>query len=785
MGGERRIETVNDSGRFVPGENRLANEAWTPRLIVNDATIERIGIQAQVAQQQAVRANNRIARLKEIQGLSDTQDIQVQDSANAIRLVKVGDVRRKLNEGVNDAFGESLRQISQVDPKTAEAGIALAAAALKKHPNQVETMKHIQTIEMCEQIMQAPKEVRVAWSAYQVDRAVDNMARLGYLDSTSSRDFKQAAGILQALPEGEWKNDRRIIDLLDTIAKGTTGKLDVFLPGLLCEQAQIKAAAGNTDEAEQMFRSAIDRADQRGHRKDDDPSIEHLASTIRIQYLKSLIQTQKLDLATDVHQHLLIHDREFALRSTEFRTIDEALFFKGKSENPYVNVSKLQSAFDRKDMQEADRFLKLFEQGAKEVNRDGRQTEKIKELKELIAKEKDATAVDSLKQELAIRQAYLRAPSVGDYLHGRLALAAGDKQGAKMLFERLKKDDGEFASDPKLEICKLVEMCDAVEETGAWAATKHFLKELACDVVAIGAGIGAAVLTGWSGPGALAAGAGAGAVSYTGMKAMVFGTDSITWTTPVWGALDGISGGGAALVRSGLTRVGGKLISKEMAERTVLQAGGEISGLAGLEGFELAGQATTAAKEGLKKIGTGLPVMTRLRSAIPLVGGDVEYRAALSGYRSIRNTSYGLNAARDFGATATGSFILNSGRGAANYYEGKTGLFETGEDIASNTVKDGFLGVLLGPAGRGIGGRIAGTGWGNRLGLPGLNNQLPGALAPQFEQGMDKSKALVEMWMKDRRMQRRFDNDEIYNCYLKDIPGTGNPRVILNWDKRN
>jgi tetratricopeptide (TPR) repeat protein len=785
MGGERRIETGNDGGRFVPGENRLANEAWTPRLIINDTATEKISTQAQTAQQHAVRANNLIDQLKQIQGLSDTAELKVQDSTKEISLVKVSDLRRRLNEGINEAFGESLRRLSLVDPKTAEVAIASAAAALKKRPDPLETMKHIQTIEMCEQIMHAPKEVRIAWSTYQVDRAVDNMARLGYLDSTSRRDFKQAAEILQALPDGERKNDRRRADLLDTIAKGTNGKLDAFLPGLLCEQAQIKAAAGNTDEAEQMFRSAIERADQRGNRKDDDPSIEHLASTIRIQYLKSLLQTQKLDLAADVQQQLLTRDRDFVLRNTEFRTIDEALFFKGKAENPYVNVSKLQAAFERKDMQEADRFLKLFEQGAKEVNRDGRQTEKIKELKELISKEIDATTLDSLKQELAIRQAYLRAPSVGDYLHGRLALAAGDKQGARALFERLKKDDGEFASDPKLEIGKLVEMCDAVEESGAWAATKHFLKELACDVVAIGAGIGAAVLTGWSGPAALAVGAGAGAASYTGMKAMLFGTDSITWTTPVWGALDGMSGGGAALARNGLTRIGGKLISKEMAERTVLRAGGEVSGLAGLEGFELGGRATMAAKQGLKELGVDLPRLTRFRSAIPMAGGDAEYRAALSGYRSIRNTYYGLNAARDFGATATGSFIFNSGRGAANYYEGKTGFLETGEDIASNTLKDGMLGVFLGPAGRRLGGRFADTSLGNRLCLPGLNQQLPGALAPKIEQGYDKSRALLDMWLQERRMRRGFNNDEIYDRYLKEIPGTGNPRVILNWDKRN
>jgi tetratricopeptide (TPR) repeat protein len=806
MGGDRRIELSDTDDRMmqsriadripqsdiddrvtlshIPVRERFANEAWAFNSPQKDLHPEQIEMQFAAFQMDVTRAGNLQTQLKQIQGLSQSDSIRVQDSNGAVQSVNVAELRRQLNDGINNAYKESIRRLDRIDPVVVERTIANAAAELKKNPNQAEAIRDIETIEICERSLKAGKDARIAWSTYLVDRAVDNMAFAGAHNQNSTQDFKAASDILNKISNQDRKTDGRVTGLLETIVKAESGKLDQFLPALLCEQALVKVAAGNSTDAESLFKQAIARSDANGTAKNVDPALDHLSSNIRIQYMKALIQSQKLDDATVIHDEVLKLDRDFALRNTEFRTIDEALFFKGKPENPYANLSKLQAAFERKDMQSADRYLRAFEEGAKEVNRDRRQTEKIKELKELIDKEKDVAVVETLKQELAIREAYLRAPLVGDYLHGRLALAAGDKVSARALFEHLESVDSGFTSDPKLEMHKLIEMCNSVDQSGIWATTKNLLKELSCDVVAISAGIGAAVLTGWTGPGALAVGGGAGAISYTGMKALVFGTDSITWTTPLWGALDGISGGGAALARNGLTKFGGRLITKELAERTVLQAGGEVAGLVGLEGFELGGQATVLARQGLKQVGSELPLLTRFRSVLPLAGGDAEYRAALNGYRSIRNTYYGLNAVRDFGATATSSFIFNTGKGVTNYYEGKTDFLETSSDILSNTTKDGAIGVLFGPAGRRIGSRFADTSMGSRLGFPLLNEYIPGAIAPRLDDAYDRTKSVLDIWLEQRRMRRGLGNDEIYDRYLKDIPGTADPREILRW-KRN
>jgi tetratricopeptide (TPR) repeat protein len=796
MGGDRRIKLSDNDDRVmqshiddrsmqshIPVQERFAHEAWAFSNKQNELQPEQIEMRFSAFQMEVARAGNLQAQLKQIQGLSGGSSIRVQDRNGAVQSVNVAELRRQLNDGINSAYKESIRNLDRIDPVVLEKTIANAAAELKKSPNQG-AIHNIETIEICEQALKAGKDVCIAWSTFLVDRAVDNMAISGGQTQSSTQDFKAASDILNKVSEQDRKTDGRVTGLLETIVKAERGQLDQFLPALLCEQALVKVFAGNSTDAESMFRQAIARSDANGIAKDVDPALDHLSSNIRIQYMKVLIQSQKLEEATVIHDEVLKLDRDFALRNTEFRTIDEALFFNGKPENPYANLSKLQAAFERKDMQSADKYLRAFEEGSKEVNRDGRQTEKIKELKDLIDKEKDVALVEPLKQELAIREAYLRAPLVGDYLHGRLALAAGDKVGAKVLFEHLESVDPRFSSDPKLEMHKLIEMCNSVDQSGIWATTKNFLKELSCDVVAISAGIGAAVLTGWTGPGALAVGGGAGAISYTGMKALVFGTDSITWTTPLWGALDGMSGGGAALARNGLTKFGGRLITKELAERTVLQAGGEVAGLAGLEGFELGAQGTVLARQGLTRVGSELPMLTRFRSALPFAGGDAEYRAALSSYRSIRNTYYGLNAARDFGATATSSFIFNCGKGATNYYEGKTDFLETSSDILSNTTKDGAIGVLLGPAGRRIGSRLADTSMGSRLGFPLLNEQIPGAIAPRLDNAYDRAKSVLDIWLEERRMRRGLGNDEIYDRYLKDIPGTADPREILRW-KRN
>jgi hypothetical protein len=730
------------------------------------------------------RACNLIMQLKRIQGMAENSEIRVEDSLGVVQTLKVSNLRSQLNSGVESAFSDALQSAKQLNRTELEKQLALTAKDLKARPNNGDAEELIHKLELIEHLLDAPKRITLAHSHFLFDRGIDTMVSAGYRNSQASDDFVKAKSLLANLKGPDGKTlDADAQKLVLAIAKTESGTLDGLLPIMLTRRAQMKAEAGNFDEARDEYTVAIERADKLSLiPKGPDPATPadgNAKLLTRVGYLSFLAEQKQFEAGDKILRELITIDSNAALRRPEVRAAREIIEAKGDPLNPYAPVKLLMEAFERKDMQEASKQLTAFEEAARTVNQNGKQLAKIKELETYIAKENEIEIKAELTRELAVRRAFLQAPLIGQYMHARLALASGQADGARGLLEDLKKNNPEFAKEPKLKIDELIEECKKPSEAESlWTRTKNFFKELLCDVVAAGAGVGTAALFSWSGPGALFAATTAGAGTYTGMKALVFGADSIGWDTPVLGALDGVTGGTSFLVRKGLTSAGGKLFTKELTETAVVRAGGDVGALAGLEGFQLGGKALEVAGKGLKEMGKELPYYARMQSAIPLAGGNAEYRAALNSYRTLRNTYYGANAGRDMLSVGAGSLIYNTAHEGANFYRGKHDSWATtSQAIAGKTFNDSMFGAFAGPAARGMGGRFVEGRVGMTLGLPTLRDGLSTGIVPQMENAWDQGHDLIDTWIQIRQLQRLPSPQEIHDRYLNQLPGEPNPRV--------
>src|SRR5262249_815612 len=146
-------------------------------------------------------------------------------------------------------------------------------------------------------------------------------------------------------------------------------------------------------------------------------------------------------------------------------------------------------------------------------------------LKELKAKpegqrtQDDNAQIKELEERRAIYDALDHAQSTCKLALGRFELPGKNYNSAHSLFEQVKTEDPEIANKPETKMDELLEAAKEPSTWGkVWRWTKDILKELVCDAAAILAGVGAAVLTGWSGPAAVGVGAVAGAATYTAMK---------------------------------------------------------------------------------------------------------------------------------------------------------------------------------------------------------------------------------------------------------------------------
>jgi hypothetical protein len=219
------------------------------------------------------------------------------------------------------------------------------------------------------------------------------------------------------------------------------------------------------------------------------------------------------------------------------------------------------------------------------------------------------------------------------------------------------------------------------------------------------AGAGAALLTGWSGPAAIGVGAVAGAGAYTAMKALM--GEEIHWYTPLWGALDGATGGAAAIARTALVKTAGGIVSKEMAGSVMTKTGANVAALEGLEGMKMAQTAQTLAKEGLKQMGKDVGFWSRMGARVPFTSlGSAEYRAALNAYRGLKYSNLAINIGVDAGTAGAGALIYHGGHDGVKFANGEYKSFgDFMKNYAGHVTQDAAIGGFVGgPLARYVGG---------------------------------------------------------------------------------
>ncbi|MBI4532477.1 MAG: hypothetical protein HY711_00910 [Candidatus Melainabacteria bacterium] len=237
-------------------------------------------------------------------------------------------------------------------------------------------------------------------------------------------------------------------------------------------------------------------------------------------------------------------------------------------DDPRDHLLKFEEAYKKADLTTARTELDAAVAAAEKVDRKTIQHNKQVLENELKA-ETNPAQQETLRQQIAILDFYDHCSAITKLQLGQFELAGKNFNSARALFEQVQKDDPPFAAQPDIKINELMEASNEPSTWGkVWGWTKDALKEVACDGTAILAGVGTAVLTGWSGPAAVGAGALAGSATYTAMKTLVFG-EKFHWSMPIWGAVDGVSGGAAALVRSTLTKAAGKIVTREASEAAV------------------------------------------------------------------------------------------------------------------------------------------------------------------------------------------------------------------------
>ncbi len=353
-------------------------------------------------------------------------------------------------------------------------------------------------------------------------------------------------------------------------------------------------------------------------------------------------------------------------------------------ENPFNHLTRIQELVKKEDMDGVHRELVAAVKAAGTIDRTLMQANKV-QVEEQLKVEQDA---DKRKHLEDLRGAYDQmdhALAFSKTMLARFELANKNFSGAELLLKQVEGADPTFAHRPEV---KFDDLKKAAQEPSTWenvlGATKGILKELVCDAAAVGAAVGAGVVTSETGPGAIGFGLAAGAATYTAARTLVF-RDQFSWDMPFWGALDGLSGGTAALARTALVRVGGKLVTKEVAEQMAVKAGVELTGLTAKEGTLAYGKAVEQlGKEGLAQMAKtkNLNFLTRVGSHIPITSlGNTSYRAGVNAVRGVTMRNMAGGAVVNGGMTFVASSIYRAGHDANDY---RTGKYSSLGDLASN-----------------------------------------------------------------------------------------------------
>lgn len=662
-----------------------------------------------------------IRELQSIAGKKDDEKMLISDASGKTAETTVKERRELLVAAIEKEFSVALKSADSVDQESVEKALILVNAQIPKASSQDEQLVLKQQSIALESLKHAPSAVRFAYAMYlagnsQLEKAAMQMNEAATIDPEASKD-KQFREFHQKLKDAISNQQEKLVD-----------NSEYMLPLLTLNLADAQRRQGNNEAAEVSYKKAIEKADQLDpkivaaeikavekaieEQKDNPEALKLLEeqrrawvavanspALARLTYADFLLQQKRYDDAEK--QLLAVQEKspEFVKGEKQFAVMLELARTQGKSStdsNPFAHMEKFQKSLQAGDIAQARKDLEAAQKAADSVDRTLAQQNK-KVILEQMQQEKNPQTLEELKQLYNIYDAFDHAAAFVRMTQGRFELAAKNFNVARSHLDEANQIDPAFTSRSEVEFEKLIA---ASKEPSTWdkvlEVSKALLKELLADAAAIAAGAGAVLLTGWTGPAALAAGAVAGSVVYTAVKGLM--GEEIHWYTPVWGAIDGASGALGALARTTLVNAGGKIVSKEIAEAAVLKSGGSVAALSGLEGVAMADTAKQVAATGLKAMGKDIGLWSRLASSIPFIGaGNAEYRAALAAYRALSYSNMAIHAGINLGTAATVSSVYRFAHEGANYYNGTHAKFgDFVKAYGTAVVKDSVTGMVMG-----------------------------------------------------------------------------------------
>lgn len=671
-----------------------------------------------------------ITALRELDGLKDVapgERISFKDANGFTRLIPVEQYRAMLLITIEKEFSAGINAADRIDQNRLSSTLITINDKLIRENRLVERKQLESSLFVLDAMKHAPSVLRVSYADFLLDQGELTRARK-LLDEATERDVEARHNPYLAYTRQRLEAELR--------ARETT-ITDERNPLVALNSAIEKRTAGDARGAESDFKKAIELAGkidpktvaENIKRLDDikafnsgNPAVLkalelnkqawtaicNSGSIAAILYAEFLIEKTRYKEARDLLVNVGHNNQALVKGDKHFEELLQKARNEGKPpekfDNPFVHLSEVQRLADKEDIEGVRNALEAAVKAADKIDRKLMQENQ----KELIAQLQQELNPEYRKSQRVLLDAYDQLDHAAAFTRiclARFEIANRNYDRAQALLAEVESADNAFTLRPSVKFAEVKEA--AVEPSTwskVWTATCGLCKELLCDGVSIAVGAGAAILTGWTGPGAIAVGGAAGAATYTGIKTLVFG-EKLSWDMPLWGAIDGASGGAAALARTALTRVGGQIVTKEVAASLASKVGADLAKVTAKEGTMAYGKAVAEmGREGLKQLAhkEGLSRWTRMTSHIPLTGavlGNTQYRAAINSMRGLVARNLAANALVDGGTVLAGSLVYRGIHSAADYSNGKYDNFgdflsSYGRSVVFDTTKGAGVGCF-------------------------------------------------------------------------------------------
>ncbi len=722
---------------------RFHDDLELTRRIAADRTLEQVPTfssgQPDNPYQHIISAGQALQELEALKGKDANQTIQVQDTNGQQRQVTVAQRQQELVQAANQQFQLAVQTADVLTAQdltayqTGQPNVYQALQDIRVAEGRATNFADLLDLKRQESMLDARKH------ASSVTRAVyaEFLADAGDLVGAQNL-YSQAASI-----DKEARYDDQFKALFSQVEQQLRAKQETVVPGAnpmaALDAAQQALNAGNAAAAEASFKQAIAQADQLdprqisstltkvqrleqqyannpstlGELKDYEQglqSLQHAGAVARLSYAEFLISQGRSSEAQPLLARVAQLDPQFvAEHKADVQKLQDAASGQQQAassqtfDDPFQHLQKADDAMKHGKIKDAQKEAEAAVAAAQKIDRQGLQKQ-INAVNQQISQETDPQKKTALQQQATALDQYEHSLSYAKMTLAAVEISQHNYNSARQALDEVKRDDPDLLKRKAIEpmFSKLYSDSQAPSTWDKiWGFAKNVLKEAACDAVAIVAAAGVVAATSLTGPGALIAGGATGAAVYTGMKTLVFG-DKFRWDMPLWGVLDGVTGGGAALARGAIVAGGERVVSTELSARLLAKTGAETAGLEGIDGgLTAARTAQDLARVRLAEVGKDTGFWTRQVSKIPLINaGSDTYRSAYYGYKGLQ----ALNLATSFGVNSltagAGSLIYRGGHDAVNYYQGRyNGLGDFARSYAGDVTRDTLTGGVLGTAG--------------------------------------------------------------------------------------